>query len=199
MFDLTAEYNISIPLAAGITTVPVRFPQDEEIAARNRRRKVIINNMGRGASETVVRGQEEADLDLYEKIRLDGGPDLTASEASFLLDALLRFQVQDVTLSGSDAIVEAETLTGPVKITIKQPALDSVTAFRRRAYRVFDMPFGKQELRIDVDAGRELYDQHFVSAEGYAGNAVPVVHKDTAIRAVIDSVERSVDGSANFR
>jgi len=44
-----------------VKTVRVRFPSDEEWIERQRRRKAIIKQLGRGMSETTVANGEDVD------------------------------------------------------------------------------------------------------------------------------------------
>jgi hypothetical protein len=75
----------------------VRFPSDEEWIERQRRRKVIVKDLGRGASETTVVHREDADAALLAKIRTEqDGPEVDPFEAAKLIDELATCEVDDV-------------------------------------------------------------------------------------------------------
>lgn len=69
VFDASRPIAINLRTPDGVKTVRVRFPSDDEWTARQRRRKVIVKNLGRGMSETTVAGGEEVDAALVAKIR----------------------------------------------------------------------------------------------------------------------------------
>ena len=59
VFDATRPVAIQLRGPDGLKTLRVRFPSDDEWAERQRRRKVIVKNLGRGVSETSVPNGEE--------------------------------------------------------------------------------------------------------------------------------------------
>jgi hypothetical protein len=74
----------------------VRFPTDEEWVDRQRRRKIIIKQLGRGISETVVPSSEGGDAELLSKLRVGEGQEVDAYEASRILEQLGQADVDDV-------------------------------------------------------------------------------------------------------
>ncbi len=70
VLDALRPIAINLRAPDGVKTVRVRFPSDYEWAAPQRRRKVIVKNLGRGMSETTVAGGEEVDAALVAKIRV---------------------------------------------------------------------------------------------------------------------------------
>ncbi len=71
VFDASRPIAINLRTPDGAKTVRVRFPSDDEWTARQRRRKVIVKNLGRGMSETTVAGGEEVEAALVAKIRVE--------------------------------------------------------------------------------------------------------------------------------
>ena len=61
MFDATRPISINLRTPEGVKTVRVRFPTDEEWIDRQRRRKIIVKQLGRGVSETIVANGEDVD------------------------------------------------------------------------------------------------------------------------------------------
>jgi hypothetical protein len=56
MFDSQSPITIQLRGPEGTKSVKVRFPTDEEWIERQRRRKIIIKQLGRGVSETTISG-----------------------------------------------------------------------------------------------------------------------------------------------
>jgi hypothetical protein len=202
-FDSKAEIAIPARLAStggAEQEVLLRYPTDEEWSARSRSRKIIIRRLGRGMSETVPPEPGEADVKLYKTIALNGAPDMTPAEASKVLEALSVADVYDVSIDGGEAAVEMSVMTGRAIHHMKIPTADQVLSFRRSAFRLIDLPFNQQELRTTADAGARLYDQCGGRSEDYA-NGIPALHKDAAIRAVIEHIDRALgprSDDANF-
>jgi len=57
------------PTPSGVKTVRVRFPSDDEWIGRQRRRKVLVRQLGRGVSETTVANGEDVDAAPVAKVR----------------------------------------------------------------------------------------------------------------------------------
>jgi len=194
MFDPESVIEFPARLAStqGLETkVEVRWPTDEEWLKRARARKVIIRRPRAGVSETIPPPPGQGDVDLYEAIKHNGAPVMTAAEADKVLDALGKADVIDVRIEGIQAEVEMVILSGSVTMSLRIPTADEVVSFRRAAVRLLDLPFSQQEVRINPEAGARLFD----SCGGKSGDyksAIPVTHKDAAVRAVIDFVDRQL-------
>ena len=76
VFDGSRQVEIKLQSAEGTKTITVRFPTDAEWVERQRRRKIIVKQLGRGVSETVVPGSEDADAELLAKLRVGDGPEV---------------------------------------------------------------------------------------------------------------------------
>lgn len=74
VFDATRPVAINLRTPDGVKTIRVRFPSDQEWSERQRRRKIIIKNLGRGISETTVTNAEDVDAALLAKIRTEDEP-----------------------------------------------------------------------------------------------------------------------------
>lgn len=97
VIDASRQVEIQLRSADGTKTVKVCFPTDEEWVDRQRRRKIIIKQLGRGISETVIPNSEEVDATLLAKIRVgDDGPEVDPFEASRILEQLSQADVDDV-------------------------------------------------------------------------------------------------------
>jgi hypothetical protein len=89
VFGATRPVAINLRGPDGVKTIRVRFPTDDEWAERQRRRKVIVKNLGRGMSETIIR---------LAKIRTEEEPPVDAFEAQKVIEQLATCEVDDVVL-----------------------------------------------------------------------------------------------------
>ena len=84
VFDATRPITINLRTPGGVKTVRVRFPSDDEWITRQRRRKVLVKQLGRGISETTVANGEDVDAALValiqEKPRDNDAPEIDPFE-----------------------------------------------------------------------------------------------------------------------
>jgi hypothetical protein len=187
MFDANTTITIGLRTAAGKADITVRWPTDEEWGAHRRRRKILQRQLGRGATETEI-DSSEADAKLYESIKLNGAPPLSVAEAGRIVDTIATTDVLGVDLHAEDAEVQLNTLMGEVKHTVRIPMMDEVKALQRST-RLISLQYNRSEIRTNLESAAALWDKCGGRAEGYAG-AVPNIHKDVAIRAVIAAIEQ---------
>lgn len=199
VFDANRHVEIKLHVAEGTKTVTVRFPTDEEWIARQRRRKIIIKQLGRGVSETVVPGSEDADAELLAKLRIGDGPEVDAFEATRILEQLSQADVDDVLPEASAFRVLVRVPGGITAHVLRMPSAKDVIEYRRAFARILDLPFNRQELTVNLAAAGELHKKLCQAMEGYA-SAVPIIHQAVAVKAVIDALEAGfeVDRPANF-
>ncbi len=204
MEQQTAVFDISRPIAlhlrtpAGVKTVRVRFPSDEEWIDRQRRRKVIVKQLGRGVSETSIPNSEDADAALLAKIRApeENAPEVDAFEASRVIEQLSQAEVDDVIQVGDGFSVTLRVLGGTVTHLLKMPSAKDVFEYRRGFARVLDLPYNRQELIINLAPAGVLYKKLTQTAEGYAGDA-PVIHQAVAVKAAIDALDAGFQESGD--
>ena len=199
VFDAGRQVEIQLRSAEGTKTVKVRFPTDEEWTERQRRRKIVIRQMGRGISETVIPSSEDVDAALFAKIRAEEGPEVDAFEASRIIEQLSQADVDDVVPEAGAFRVSMRVPGGLTAHLLRMPSAKDVIEYRRGFARVLDLPFNKQELTINLAPAGALYQKLIQSAEGYAG-AVPIIHQAVAVKAAIDGLEAGFqeDRPANF-
>lgn len=199
VFDASRQVEIKLQSAEGAKTVTVRFPTDEEWIERQRRRKIIIKQLGRGVSETVVPGSEDADAELLAKLRVGDGPEVDAFEATRILEQLSQADVDDVIPEAGAFRVLVRVPGGITAHILRMPSAKDVIEYRRAFARILDLPFNKQELTVNLSAAGDLYKKLCQGTEGYAG-AVPIIHQGVAVKAAIDALDAGfeVDRAANF-
>ena len=190
VFDAARPIALQLRTSAGVKTVRVRYPSDEEWTERQRRRKVIIKQLGRGVSETIIANGEDADVALLAKIRApeENAPEVDAFEASRIIEQLSQAEVDDVVQAGDAFRVTLRVLGGTVTHVLKMASAKDVTEYRRGFARVLDLPYNRQELTINLAAAGALYKKLITTAEGYAGDA-PVMHQAVAVKAAIDALD----------
>jgi hypothetical protein len=188
MFDATRPISINLRTPDGVKTVRVRFPTDEEWIDRQRRRKVIVKQLGRGVSETIVANGEDVDAALLAKIRSEAEPEIDAFEAMKVVEQLSQADVDDVVPAGDSFRVTLRVLGGTTEHVVRMPSARDVFDYRRSFARVLDLPYGRQELTINLGPASTLYKKLVESTEGYAGE-VPVIHQAVAVKAAIDALD----------
>ncbi|MBA3973350.1 MAG: hypothetical protein C0504_03920 [Candidatus Solibacter sp.] len=190
VFDAARQIALQLRAPAGLKAVRVRFPSDEEWIERQRKRKVIVKQLGRGVSETSIPNSEDADAALLAKIRVpeENAPDVDAFEASRVIEQLSHAEVDDVVQAGDAFRVTLRVLGGAVTHLLKMPSAKDVFEYRRGFARVLDLPYNRQELIINLAPAASLYKRLAQAAEGYAGE-VPVIHQAVAVKAAIDALD----------
>jgi hypothetical protein len=188
VFDVGRQVEAQLRSAEGTRTVKVRFPTDEEWTERQRRRKIIVRQLGRGISETVIPNSEDVDAVLFAKIRVGEGPEVDPFEASRIIEQLSQVDVDDVVTEAGAFRVSMRVPGGLTAHVVRMPSAKDVIEYRRGFARVLDLPFNKQELTVNLGAAGALYQKLTQSTEGYAG-AVPIIHQAVAVKAAIDALD----------
>src|SRR5574340_997751 len=127
VFDVKRAIALQLRTPDGVKTIRVRFPSDEEWAERQRRRKVIIKQLGRGISETTIPNGEDLDAALVAKIRAEeNGPEVDAFEASRIIEQLSHAEVDDVVPVAGGFRVITRVLGGMTTHVLKVPSAKDV-------------------------------------------------------------------------
>ncbi len=187
MFDANQTITMNLRAPGGAKTIRVRYPTDEDWIDRQRRRKVIIKQLGRGVSETIISGGEDADAALLAKIR-EGDGEVDPFEASRIIEQLSQADVDDVIQEGDVFRVTLRVLGGTVTHLLKMPSAKDVFEYRRSFARVLDLPYNRQELTINLGAAGALYKKLAAGSEGYSGE-IPIIHQAVAVKAAIDALD----------
>jgi hypothetical protein len=190
MFDAKQPITLHLRTPDGVKAVRVRFPSDEEWIERQKKRKVIVKQLGRGVSETTIPDSAEADAALLAKIRLpeENAPEVDAFEASRIIEQLSQADVDDVVQVGDGFRVTMRVLGSTVSLVLRMPSAKDVFEYRRGFARVLDLPYNRQELIINLAPAAALFKKLLESTEGYAGD-VPVIHQAVAVKAAIDALD----------
>lgn len=200
IFDVNQPVSIRLQSPSGVKLLTIRFPNDAEWTERQRKRKLIIRQLGRGISETISPDSSEFDLDLIKKLCSEEDPDIDSYEASRILDDLNLADVEEVAPDGDGyrvmLRVAGRILTSHI---IAIPSAKDIFQFRRGYTAGRDLPHNRQQLIVNLEAAAELDKKLRKSTDGYAG-AVPIIHQAAVIRAVVDEIESGfgVADSENF-
>jgi len=199
IFDASRPVAINLRTPNGVKTVRVRFPSDDEWSERQRRRKVLIKQLGRGVSETIVANGEDVDAALVAKIRTEETPEIDAFEAMKVVEQLSQADVDDVVPAGDSFRVTLRVLGATTVHLLKMPSAKDVFDYRRGFARVLDLPYNRQELTINLGPASALYKRLAQASEGYAGD-VPLIHQAVAVKAAIDALDATFaeDREASF-
>lgn len=201
VFDATTPVALQLRTPGGVKTVRVRFPSDDQWAERQRRRKVIVKNLGRGMSETLVPNAEDVDAALLANIRIEeeSPAEVDPFEAVKCIEQLAQSEVDDVVQAGDAFRVTTRVLGGATVHLLRMPSQKDVFEYRRSFLRVLELPFNKQEITVNLRAAGELYKKLIQATEGYVGD-VPLIHQAVAVKAAIDALDMAFqeDREANF-
>jgi hypothetical protein len=190
VFDASRPVTVNLRTPDGVKTIRVRFPTDEEWIDRQRKRKVIVKQLGRGVSETTIPDSRDVDGALLAKIRVgeDDGAVVDQFEASRVIEQLSQAEVDDVASIGDGFRVTLRVLGGTVTHELRMPSAKDVFEYRCGFARVLDLPYNRQELVINLAPAATLFKKLIQLSEGYAGD-VPIIHQAIAVKAAIDALD----------
>jgi len=162
-------------------TVSVRFPTDEEVLQRDRKVRVI-----RKRETTDVQGMEAANAELLDTIQ-EGGDAIEESEASLIIDSVLKAEADEGTRSADTVTVPIRAFGGiATEHELRIPNTTEERKHRRTAYGVIDRPYGAREIKTNGDAIKDFYDLLFKRVSGYAQNTKEAVPLSLKVAAVLE-------------
>lgn len=192
-FDTGREISLKIPGPAGIKTAAVRWPTDAEWIERAAAQRIVIRQLGREKSTTEAIGSEEADLALFNAIRIGEGESFDRFEAAAIIARLSRCTVGEPAMDGPAYRIPL-TVPGAETIhTLKPPSVARMAQHRRATVQAFDLRHGAQEIRVKLKPVGELYDELLVAVEGYAAD-VPIIHKSAVVSGLLREMDALIEG-----
>ena len=199
VFDASRPLTLNLRAPEGMKTINLRFPTDDEWIERQRRRKAIVKDLGRGMTETTVVNGEDVDAALVAKLRTEHEPEIDPFEAMKIMEQVSQAEVDDVLTEGDTFRVVLRVLGATTTHVLKMPSQKDAVEHQRSFARVLGLPYGRQELRINIAPAGALYKKLLVAAEGYEG-PVPIIHQAVAVKAAIDALNNAFaeDRDANF-
>ncbi len=196
VFDAARPVAIQLRGPDGLKSVRVRFPSDDEWDARQKRRKMIVKQLGRGMSETTIPSGEEIDAALLAKIRTEETPEVDAFEAQKIIEQLATCEVDDVVLEGDSFRVTTRVLGATTSHLLRMPSAKDVFEYRRGFARIVDLPFNRQQFTLNLQPVGALYKKLVTSTEGYVGDA-PLIHQTVVVKAAIDALDTAFAEDSN--
>jgi hypothetical protein len=192
MFDRKQEIALKIPSEEGVKEIIVRYPTDDQIIDWRRKKKVVQRGLGRGLFQMEQSKPEQIDVKLAAAIRVDeNGPDIDDAESVYIINKLLECEVTEQPEREGSALRIAMNVLGKLKTahTLRKPSVKEMLEYQRLRSQVTFGNYNRQEIRINLSAGGDLYDKLKIKVEGYAGNDVPVSHKSEAVNVLIQEVQ----------
>jgi hypothetical protein len=188
-FDTSKQISIKINSPEGMKEITLRFPTDEELCDRQRKRKVISKDLGRGMSQSKVPNAEAIDGELLKKIRVDDGlVQVDDYEAVFVIDQILSADVDDVQSEGGTFRIFLRVPGGEItQHVMAMPGARDVVKYGRDFVSAIDGPYGQQIITVNLAASKDYYDRLAKEASGYVG-AIPIHHKAEVIKALNSAV-----------
>ncbi len=156
--------------------------------------KSIRRTIGRRKSQTEFVPNPKADLDLFNRIRLDkDGPEFDEYEAGNAIAKLTFCEVTDCERAGDEYRITLKTPFGVTVHTVKVPTQRDITIYRRTVVSSTDLPHGQEELRYRIEPAVELYDSVVTKIEGYAASFqptdVPPHHKSAVVVELVQAID----------
>lgn len=188
--------------ASGITVrVPnppkaasLRMPTNEEVLARLSQQRTIRRSLGRRKAQTEYVPNRKADVDLFNKIRLDKeGPEFDEFEASNAIAKLIYCEVIGCERDGDLYVITLKTPFGNTVHHVKPGTLRDITLYQRSVVAATELPHNQEEVRFRIEPAIDLYRAVVVSIEGYAESIrpgdVPPHHMQAVVVELIASME----------
>ena len=175
-------------------TAQLRLPTNEEMLERLDQQKSIRRTIGRRKSQTEFVPNLKADLDLFNKIRLDkDGAEFDEFEAGNAISKLSFCEVTDCQRAGDEYRIVLRTPFGETVHMLKIPTQRDITVYRRTVVSSTDLPHGQEELRYRIEPAVDLYDSAMTKIEGYATSFkpadVPPHHKSAVVVELVQAID----------
>lgn len=151
------KFELTIPGPAP-RVLKLRFPSDEQIEARQRARRMLQVSRGRQGTESQIKD----DYDLARRIVVDlaegGDAAVTGEEAAAILDELIACDIVDFESTGGRCRMKAVVPWGELDVAVAVPTIAQLRKFRDTGSTMIETR-GGTEVRLNVAAGRALYEQ----------------------------------------
>lgn len=193
-------YTLHLPTK----TVEVRWPTDAEWITRQRARKVVVKQLGQGKTDTKQVPSTDADLALYNQIRMPQSPDIDEYEAEFLINILAMVTVLDVMRSGNEYTVSIAVPGGERTYTLAIPSIRQAKFYEDARIKIHPARYATQVFEVRLEPAAELFDKLFVhppvsvnsqpSAPSESASQVPIIHKASVVDALIEDIRGTVEG-----
>jgi len=207
MFDTNKEIDISI-YSGGQKHCTVAWPTDAEWKRRANKTRIKEESIGRDKSRTSVIGAEPAALEMFEKIRKDGGDPFDAAEAMEVIDRLEFCELCEsdegepgIDVRGDKITVrlaalkhKGRALMNGMAHTLKHPSMKQMREYKLACVDLSRVRKGT-EMTQPLAPGEALFDALVEHSEGYAAG-VPVTHKDFVVCRILEAIRELEEDEA---
>lgn len=202
MFDVNQEIDIKLVTGEGDKAIKMRFPSDEQMERRQRGRKIFIKDLGRGATEADGVPNHDLDAQIVAELKIDGD-DLDPYESTYALDTLTEADATDAQREGSAFRIFMKVPGAQTEHVLSIPTQKQLMEYRRLKNRVISLPFGRKELRLNLNIPGDLYKELCSERKGYVEkSSIPLSHRICAVEALVQAYDREVrneqEDPANF-
>lgn len=184
--DGTVAKGVTVRVPNPPKAAVLRLPTSEEMLIRLESQKSIRRSIGRRKSQTEFIPNPKADMDLFNKIRVDKtGPEFDEYEAATAVSKLTYCEVIDCQETDAEYRVTLKTPFGEVVHALGKPSEKDLFIYRRSVLSSVDLPHGQEELKYRTEPAIALYGSVVKKTEGYAEGIqpadVPPHHKSAVI------------------
>jgi hypothetical protein len=196
MFDYKQEIGLSLDTDQGRKKVAVRYPTDAEWITWRRKKKILQKDLGRGNFQMEPSVPGAPDMELLNAIRVDkDDPDAPQIDESEAFEIITKLGSADVNVrpsrEESGYRIELKVMQRFNTIhRLKIPSVKDKQTYNRSKSSVTYGQYGYQEIRINYQAGADLYDKLITSKEGYSAE-VPINHKAEVINVLLQEIAMS--------
>lgn len=185
--------GVTVRVANPPKSAVLRLPTNQEMLDRLSLHKSIRRSIGRRKSQMESVPNLKADLDLFNAIRVDHGPEFDEYEASNAIGKLTYNEVTDCQRAGDEYRITLKTPFGETVHTVGIPSQRDITLYRRTVVSSIDLPHGQEEVRFRIQPAVDLYDSVVTAFDGYAANFkvsdVPPNHKSSVVVELVQAIE----------
>lgn len=186
-------HGVTVKVANPPKTAVLALPTNEQMLTRLNQQKSIRRTIGRRKSQTEFVPHPKADLDLFNAMRQDKGPEFDEYEAGNAISKLTYCEVTDCQRAGDEYRITLKTPFGETVHTLGIPTQRDITVYRRTVVSSTDLPHGQEELRYRIEPAVALYDSAASKIEGYAAEFkpkdVPPHHKSSIAVELVQAID----------
>jgi hypothetical protein len=194
MYGSISKEGVTVRVPNPPKAARLRLPTSDEILGRLAQQKSIRRTLGRRKSQTEFVPNPQADLVLFNQIRLDkDGAEFDEFEAGNAISKLTYCEVFGCDRVGDEYRITLRTPFGDTSHTMRIPTQRDITVYRRTVVSATDLPHGQEELRYRSEPAIDLYDSVASRIDGYTDSFkiadVPPHHKQAVVVELVQAID----------
>lgn len=196
-FDSTKTFTGHIPspdTPTGIKTAVMSWPTDAQWIYRQKAKKVVIQNLGRGQTKTDQKQADKESLVIYGECTEAGSATLTEEEANLLLDNLSATTPLRVDREGNQYLIDLAVPGATASFVFRIPTVRQFRNYDQARVKQISSRFGTQTFEVCLEPAADLFDAILISSN-YPDSKIPIIHKAAAIDALIEDIKGTVEGA----